>query len=178
MNLEYYVYRHNFNDKRIEKFNIFNHSRFFEDVKKDLKMCEGKEEFAEKLRKNLAYYFWSKAEHEVIITSWVPHITMSELNRLNAECEKTLREYNREPYSLYVNLDVGEKIDIYEQVRLNWDLFVNYVWLHKKRKSCCYCNDDYNQEISATVYRFHTSSNMTQTAIDIKYCPNCGRKLN
>lgn len=134
MKLEYYVYRHDFNGKSIEKFNVFNHGRFLEDVKKSLKKCETKEEFAEELRKDLAYYYWSKAEHEIVITSWVPHITMSELDRLNAEREKTLKEYNREPYSLYVNPDVSEKVCVYSQVRLNWDLFVDYVWSHKRSK--------------------------------------------
>ncbi len=126
------MYYHNFNGKSIEKFNIFDHGEFLEYVKKDLKKCNTKEEFAEKLRGHLFYYYASKCEWEVVITSWVPHITMSELDRLNAEREMALKKYNREPYSLYVNPDVGEKIDIYEQVRLNWNLFVDYVWSHKK----------------------------------------------
>lgn len=132
MKLEYYVYYYNFNSHSIKKFNIFNHGRFLEDVKKDLRECETKKEFAEELHKDLIYYFWSKAEWEVVITPWTPRITISELNRLNEEREKTLKKYNREPYSLYVNPDVSEKIDIYEQVMLNWDLFVDYVWQHKK----------------------------------------------
>lgn len=134
MKLEYYVYYHNFNGKSIEKFNIFDHGRFLEDVKKDLKKYADKEEFSERLRGHLFYYYGSKCEWEVVITSWVPHITISELNRLNEERERTLKEYNREPYSLYVNPDVGEKIDVYEQVMLNWNLFVDYVWSHKKGK--------------------------------------------
>ena len=128
------MYYHNFNGKSIEKFNVFAHSRFLENVKKNLKKCETKEEFAEELRKDLAYYFWSKAEWEVVITPWVPHITMSELDRLNKEREDSFKKYNREPYSLYVNPDVGEKIDVYEQIMLNWDLFVDYVWSNKKSK--------------------------------------------
>ena len=132
MKLEYYVYYHNFNGRSIEKFNIFDHGRFLEDVKKDLKKYADKEEFSERLRGHLFYYYGSKCEWEVVITSWVPHITISELNRLNEEREKTLKEYNREPYRLYVNPDVSEKQDVYEQVMLNWDLFVDYVWSHKK----------------------------------------------
>ena len=126
------MYYHNFNGRSIEKFNIFDQGRFLEDVKKDLKKYADKEEFSERLRGHLFYYYGSKCEWEVVITSWVPHITISELNRLNEEREKTLKKYNREPYSLYVNPDIGEKIDIYNQVMLNWDLFVDYVWSHKK----------------------------------------------
>ena len=132
LKLEWNVYVHDFNKKEIKIFNIFNHGRFLEDVVKDLKKYTIKEEFAEKLRGNLFYYYGSKCEWEVVITPWVPHITMSELNRLNEEREKTLKEYNREPYSLYVNPDVGEKVCVYSQVMLNWHLFVDYVWSHKK----------------------------------------------
>lgn len=131
MKLQWNVYTHNFNDKGIEVFNVFDHSRFFEDVKKSLKKCETKEEFAKQLRGYLFYYYGSKSEWEVVITSWAPRIKMSELDRLNAEREDTLRKYNREPYSLYVNPDIAKKIDVYSQVMLNYDVFVDYVWLHK-----------------------------------------------
>ncbi len=135
--LRWFVYHHDFNGKEIKPFNIFNHGRFREDVEKNLKKCESKEEFAKKLKSSLMYYFWSKAEYEIVITSWAPHITMSELDRLNAEREETKEKYNREPYRLYVNPDVGEKIDVHDQVMLNWDIFVDYCWSYKpaKRKS-------------------------------------------
>lgn len=132
--LKWFVYCNDFNDKKIKEFNVFNHSRFCEDVKKDLKKCETKEEFAEKLRRNLFYYYGSKCEWEVVVTSWVPHITADELNRLNAEREKTLKEYKREPYCLYVKPDVAKKIDVKGQIMLNFDLFLDYVWLHKPAK--------------------------------------------
>ena len=35
-----------------------------------------------------------------------------------------------------INLDDAEKIDVYDQVRLNWDYFVDYVWGHSK-----FCTD-------------------------------------
>lgn len=132
LKLEYYVYYYNFNSHSIKKFNIFNHGRFLEDVMKNLRECETKKEFAEKLHKDLIYYFWSKAEWEVVITPWTPYITISELNRLNEERKKILKKYDSEPRRLYVNPEVSEKIDIYDQVMLNWDLFVDYVWQHKK----------------------------------------------
>ena len=131
MKLEWNVYTHDFNSKEIKIFNIFNHSRFLEDVKK----YNTKEEFSERLRGHLFYYYGSKCEWEVVITSWVPHITMSELDRINAEREETKKKYDREPYRLYVNPEVGEKVCVYSQVMLNWHLFVDYVWSHKKSKS-------------------------------------------
>lgn len=132
--LKWNVYCSDINGKKIKIFNIFEHGGFREDVEKYFKKYKDKEEFAEHLRCSLFYYYGSKAEWEVVITSWVPHITMNELDRLNAEREKTLKEYNREPYSLYVNPDVAKKIDVYSQVMNNWDIFLDYCWSHKPSK--------------------------------------------
>lgn len=133
-NLQWYVFASSMSNKEIKKYNIFNHSRFYEDVVKDLKKCETKEEFAERLRGELFYYFGSKCEWEVVITDWPCHIKVKELDRLNAECEETREKYNREPYSLYVNLDPAIKVDVYTQVYNNWDIFLDYVWSFKKPK--------------------------------------------
>ena len=154
--LKWYVYYHDFNGQKIKTFNIFKHGRFREDVEKYFKKYKDKEEFTEHLRSSLFYYYCSKAEWEVVVTSWVPHITMSELDRLNAEREDTREKYNREPYSLYVNPNVAEKIDIYDQVMNNFDIFVDYVWSHKptkrryKNKSVgkCYIGKDYCRYLS------------------------------
>ena len=135
--LKWHVYCHDFNGKKIEKFNIFEHDGFCNDVEKHFKKYKDKDEFAEHLKHSLMYYFWSKCVWEVVITSWVPHITAIELARLNAEREEAMKKYNREPYVLYVNPDVAEKIDVYDQVMNNWDVFLNYVWnskIHRPRK--------------------------------------------
>ena len=134
MKLEWNVYTEDINSRKIKVFNIFDHGRFLEDVKKALKKFDNKEEFAEEVKKSLGYYYWSKCEWEVVITSWPPHIAMSELDRLNTECEEHIKKYDREPYRLCYNPDVGEKIDVYEQIQLNWNHFIDYVWSHKRSK--------------------------------------------
>lgn len=134
LDLKYYVFYHDFNGKKIKPINIFEHGRFLNDVEKDLKKCSNKEEFSEVLKGTLFYYYCSKCEWEIIITSWTPHISIQELNRLNQERIDSLEKYDHEPYTLHVNPDVAEKIDIYDQVMLNWDLFLNYVWSYKDKK--------------------------------------------
>ena len=126
--MKWNVYRHNMNKKEIEVYNIFDHYSFCERVKEHLEKCTDKEEFAGRLMSSLCYYFWAKAEHEVVITSWTPHIKMEELDRLNTEREKHIKDWNSEPYSLYVEPDVFKKVDIYEQVMNNWEVFLEYVW--------------------------------------------------
>lgn len=96
--LEWNVIKYNINDKKLVKFNIFDHSRFYEDVKKLLKQYKNKNEFAEELKKDLMYYFWCKAEHEILISGL----------------------FSKDP-------NETEKIDIYDQITLNYDHFVNYI---------------------------------------------------
>lgn len=100
LSLEWNVIRYNMNARKIEPFNIFDHYSFRKDVEKLLdKTNISREDFEEKLRKELMYYFWAKAEHEILIRAWCGG-----------------------------NGDEEVKIDIYEQVMWNWDRFVEYVW--------------------------------------------------
>ena len=79
------------------------------------------------------YWFWCKSEHEVVITSWPVYIDKAELDRLNTEYEEYNNKWGHYPYKINVSPDVGEKVDVYSQITsLNWDIFVNYVWNHKK----------------------------------------------
>lgn len=134
MKLKWNVYRHDINKREIVEFNIFDHWRFEKDVKKYLRKCKTKEEFAEKIKSHLMYYFWSKCEYEVVISSFPVHIKKDEFNRLIEEFKVDIEKYGHEPYGMWVCPDVGEKIDIAGQVMLNFEVFVDYVWSHKKSK--------------------------------------------
>lgn len=125
------VYRHDFNRGVIYEYDIFNNSRLVEDIQKLLKENITKEEFSEKLRRRLQYYYWAKSEHEIVITSWTPHIDKEELSRINTEYEEYYNKWGKDPIRFYINPDVAKKVDIYEQVRLNWNIFVDYVWSFK-----------------------------------------------
>lgn len=134
----YNVYYNNFNSKEIEVFNIFDHGLFYERAyKAKLKYKDDFEKFAEEIKRWLMYCFWSKSEYEVIITSWPPYVSGEEIDRLTETKKKQLEEYQRF-YRESARLECGSKIDIYDQVMLNWDIFIKYVWdnrkLLKKRK--------------------------------------------
>lgn len=101
--MEWNVFYHDVNKKQIVTFNIFNHYSFNKSVEKRLKECDDKEEFANGLKSDLMYYFWSKCEYEVIISPWVGSKDTKDI-----------------------------KIDIYRQVMMNWDIFLEYVWNSKE----------------------------------------------
>lgn len=121
------VYECDFNSGEIKVYNIFDHGRFFEDVKESLKKCKDKEDFKERIKRHLFYYFGSKCEWEVIITSWPPYISKEEVSNL---CKRADEGEFR--HRTAVNLETARKIDIREQVMLNFDVFIDYVWSKKK----------------------------------------------
>ncbi len=101
--LEWNVYEEDFNAKKIVVRNVFHLSwKFNEYLKENFKKNKIKEEFCEQLRRDLQYCYWSKSEHEIIITSWPP------------------RE------------GVERKVDVYSQVMMNWNQFADYTWKNRK----------------------------------------------
>lgn len=97
INVEWYVYFHDSNAKKIIKWNVFDYDRFSNEVDKFLKEKLDKNQLSEKLKGELMYYFCSKCEYEVILSPWT-------------------------------GIADDIKIDVYNQVMMNWDRFVDYVW--------------------------------------------------
>ena len=98
------AFYHSWNSKKIQTFNIFDHGRFREDLKKKAKKCKTKDEFSKELRSALMYYYWAKCEWEVVITPWV-----------STDDTKNI------------------KVDVYWQVMNNWKVFLDYVWENRKK---------------------------------------------
>lgn len=94
------VYVEDFNRKQIGTYNIFNHYSFNEDVKKAYKHHKDDfHAFSQAVKNSLMYYFWSKCEWEVILSDWPPSKQFDSL-----------------------------KVSAYDQVMMNWDVFIQYVW--------------------------------------------------
>lgn len=94
------VFVENFNRKRIEEYDIFDHHGFAEDVMKAYRKHRNDfDAFAEKVRCLLLYYYFSKCEWEIVVSPWLSSGRVPE-----------------------------RKVDVYEQVMLNWDAFIEYVW--------------------------------------------------
>lgn len=139
------VYYGNFNKREIQTFNVFNHGAFYDScVKAKKKFKEDREGFAEEVRSSLMYYFWSKCEWEIVLTHWPDgelyqlqqDTTLGTLRELfdygdtyewmRPEREVTIKVYPKD----YVKQPL--KIDVYEQVMNNWDIFIEYLWNNRK----------------------------------------------
>lgn len=96
------VYIYDYTSDSIVPYNIFEHSGFRHNIKEASKRSNSKSEFRRELEHNLRYYFWSKYEYEVIIAEYT------------------------------IGDGVVKKIDVFSQVMLNWNVFVDYVWNNRK----------------------------------------------
>ena len=100
MNPEWYVFTDDFNTKTIRKFNVFNSVKFRKgllDIKKKLKKNPDLD-IKDEIKSELMYCFWGKSEYEVVISPLFA---------------KDMKDF--------------KKIDVYDQVMLNFDKFADYV---------------------------------------------------
>ena len=122
---------------KIYPFNIFEHSSFMDGLVqliKDIKKTDKKDDFqffAKEVQHKLMYYFWSKCEYEIIVTSFPTYVTGEEIDRLVAKKEEHLKKQGYF-YRKCVNLEGSKKLDIYTQIMLNWVIFINYLWDNRK----------------------------------------------
>lgn len=61
--------------------------------------------FASEAMKILRYQYWGRCEYEIILSCWPPMPA---------------------PYRFK-----DRKIDVFEQIWINWDQFIDYVWAHR-----------------------------------------------
>lgn len=144
------VYISDFNKREIVKYNIFNHWSFYKACLKEKKQFkEDKEGFAREVKSWLKYFFWAKCEWEIILDHW-PNgewselrqtMTVKEMADMYASAGKKVDSWrisdnvmDKEVTLLCFpnwNHFCDEKIDVYDQVMNNWDIFIDYLWDHR-----------------------------------------------
>lgn len=136
--MEWNVCCYNCNADKIEAFNIFRHGRFREDTQEALKIAKNKAEFALIIKRELRYYFWSKSEYELIVKltddnrvflyPWCGSRN-SEDEKIEVTDEKDFDWISFAKQHISKQIYKNEaKIDVSDQVRFQFDEFVDYVW--------------------------------------------------
>lgn len=103
--LDYKVWYCDVNKKEIMQWNVFEHYSFDEECKKEFINCKTFDEFSEHIKSVVHYYFWRKCEYEVII------------------CDV-----------FYEHDSIYYKTDVYEQIMMNYDLFIDYTYKQLKKE--------------------------------------------
>lgn len=89
-----------YNGKQIEGFNVFTNYNFNKAINDLLEVPDIQfDEFNEIIDRTAQWQFWGRCEYEILVNAW--------------------------PAS---SQDSSYKLDIYEQLKLNWDRFIDYVW--------------------------------------------------
>lgn len=123
MKLVWNVFLYDINKKEVQSWNVFNHGRFTVDMIKCLETCRDKLEFKTELKRDIMYYFGFKVEYEAFITEPFPHVTKKEIDRLAEEDTR---------HCTHVNLEYGKKIDVCQQIMMNYGHFIDYLWRNKE----------------------------------------------
>lgn len=116
--MKWYVYYYNVNHKVIEKYNIFDHGGFRQDIENIFKDEYSREDFNKELETSLLFYFWSKAEWEILLSPWVGG-----------------------------SPDDKMKIDAYDQIMINFDQFSDYVWKEYTLQRMVHCEKERLKEL-------------------------------
>ena len=66
-NLHWNVLGHDFNKDEIVNYDIFSHVGFVADLKAADRKFKDNAEFLDEVDRSLQYYFWAKAEHEILV---------------------------------------------------------------------------------------------------------------
>ena len=135
---EWNVYYHNFNVNRIEPYNLLGRSGFSKYVAECKKRCKTVKEFADKLRSELMYHFWSKCEWEVILTKENGRIIMKPWVGCRGEISLDVTDMDDFDWvgfygkmaKKYIVRDNSIKIDVYDQVMFRFSAFIDYCWSH------------------------------------------------
>ena len=90
-------------DRCLQKFNVFQSYSFLEGLKSSFKKYKNDiEKLKQEIERCAKYSFWSKYEYEISISPLY-----------------------------YDNEKDSSKVDVYSQLSLNWNVFVEYVLKHK-----------------------------------------------
>lgn len=135
--LSWKVKNFDINKQAIVDYNVLKYRENF--IKKLKKKCATKEEFAEKLRREFQWMYWSRSEHELIIKIdddgrvWLepwcgcknPEDVKIDVTDDNSFDWKGFATYHISKQIC----DNKAKIDVYDQLKYIWDDFITYLWV-------------------------------------------------
>lgn len=135
------VMHYDCNRNRIYQYDVLKYRE--NDIKKLKKKYDNKEDFAEALSREMHYYYWSKAEWELIIElTDNNHVWLSPWcgcrNPDDVQIDVTAREdfdwvEFAKKYIQYGNDAKITKIDVWDQLEFNFDDFVTYCWEYRHK---------------------------------------------
>ena len=135
--LSWKVKRFDCNSQKIVDYDILKYREDF--IKRLKKISSNKEEFSERLKSQMRYYYWSKAEHELLVSISVDKVILRSWCgcREPDKASVTVSDIAFD-WLTFANYHLGRqlygskaKIDIYDQLVWRWNELVDYCWYTK-----------------------------------------------
>lgn len=136
--LHWLVTYHDCNSDKIKQYDVLKYKQDF--IKKLKKKSQNKEEFADKLRREMMWAFWSKCEWELIIeldennsvwlNPWVGSRHPEEARiSVTDNTDFDWLGFAKQHVMHYKNDKLPcAKIDVFDQLEYRWEEFVDYCW--------------------------------------------------
>lgn len=136
MKLEWFVYHYNINKDCIEPYDVLHYRQELLQTLKNSVIS--KEEFSEKLNKEMIQQYWSRSEYELILEKdnellylkpWVGSRNADKVKILAVDTEQfSWSAFAKSKEIHWWRNSNTAKFDIYNQLRFMWDNFIDYCW--------------------------------------------------
>jgi hypothetical protein len=128
------------NENKIWDYNVLKYRE--DQIKKLKKKYPTKEEFAEEMRHEMMWQYWSRCEYEVIIKVNDNRVWLSpwvgcrdpESVKIDVTDDESFDWHNFEEHHIGKQICKDEaKIDIYDQLQWKWSEFIDYCWNYRHK---------------------------------------------
>ena len=156
--LSWLVTYYDCNSDKIKYYDVLKHKEAF--IKQLKKKCASKEEFAEKMRREYIWSYWSKCEWEMIIeiddngrvwlSPWVGSRKPQDVRiDVTDRTDFDWRSFGEDHILNKGWRDGTAKIDVWDQLEWRWDEFVDYIWYTRLKYERA--DSKYNRETEETI---------------------------
>ena len=118
---------------KFQPYNIFEYRDFRLSMENLFKKQYPEERFLKELDLEIHYFFWAKIEWEIFIATRSNYIDKEEISRIISEYHVNRPSEQEIPEHIGVNVSKYQKIDVYRQLRDNWERFSEYMWRESQR---------------------------------------------
>ena len=123
----------NYSNGNLMCYNIFDDVEFRMNIEKLFERKYDQKRFLEELDLEVRHSFWAKIEWEMFFTTWPPYIGAKEIERIITKYHINRKPGEPLPDKIEVTPEHFRKIDVYTQLRANWERFSDYVWRESQR---------------------------------------------
>ena len=131
--MEWNVFRIDSRSGSLKIVNILGDDNFKSAILNLIEKKYGKKQFEKELRDAAKAFINSGTERELSLCEMFPKIITSEIPKIVNEYTETIKRGGTPPKEVRIHPTVHFVVDIYDQLSINWEHFVKYIWEEGKK---------------------------------------------